>query len=81
MKELKRKHCCGEDLAFIIGRRKGNKLTPGTIYPTLKRLRMYNLVKFKQIGRKKMYHLTKKGLREYKISKKIIFALFREIVR
>ena len=79
MNEVGRRQCCGEDLAFVIGERKGNKLTPGTIYPTLKRLRQNKLLKFRQQGRKKIYYLTKKGLREYKISKRILLALFREI--
>ena len=79
MHEIKRKNCCGDDLALIIGKRKGSKLTPGTIYPTLKRLREYNLVKSKQNGRKKYYYLNKKGLREYRISKRILLALFKEI--
>lgn len=79
MNELKKRDCCGEDLACVIGKRKGNKLTPGTIYPTLKRLRNLNLVKFKQKGRKKNYFLTKRGLREYRISKRILLALFKKI--
>ncbi len=81
MNEINKKKSHGENLAIIIGERKGNKLTPGTIYPTLKRLRENNLIRFKQKGRKKIYYLTKKGLREFKISKRIISALFREILK
>ncbi|MAG47937.1 hypothetical protein CL617_04995 [archaeon] len=81
MHEIKKKQYCGEDLASIIGERKGNKLTPGTIYPTLKKLRENNLVKFNQNGRKKIYCLTKKGVKEYKISKRILNSLFKKISR
>ncbi|MEI8348401.1 MAG: PadR family transcriptional regulator, partial [Pseudomonadota bacterium] len=33
----------GDDLAKRIGKRKGSDLTPGTIYPALKRLRKQGL--------------------------------------
>lgn len=59
--ELSKKSLCGDDLAEKIGRRKGSKLTPGTIYPALKELRKEKLITYKQFGRKKMYSLTNKG--------------------
>ena len=57
--ELKQHSLCGDELAEKIGRRKGSKLTPGTIYPTLKHLRKY--VKYKKDGRKKYYSLRDEG--------------------
>ncbi len=62
--ELGRKPLCGDDLAEKIGRRKGGKLTPGTIYPALKELRESGLIYFEQFGRKKVYSLTDAGERE-----------------
>ncbi len=59
--ELKSKPLCGEDLAGKIGRRKGSKLTPGTIYPALKQLRKQKLVRYKKQGRKKIYFLRDEG--------------------
>ena len=54
----------GDELAHEIGSRKGSKLTPGTIYPALKRLKKYKLVYFRKSGRKKVYGLTKNGVQE-----------------
>ena len=62
--ELSLKELSGEDLAIKIGKRKGNQLTPGTIYPTLKKLRKMKLLKFKRFGRRKVYHLTDEGKAE-----------------
>jgi len=76
---IKKKKVCGDDIAEIIGSKKGNKLTPGTIYPALKYLRENKLIKYKQVGRKKNYTLTKKGNEEYKIIKRIFKKMFREI--
>ena len=59
--ELNTEHLCGEDLAIRIGRRKGSVLTPGTIYPALKKLYKMKLIKFKRDGRKKRYELSDSG--------------------
>jgi len=75
--ELNKGKLCGDDLAFIIGKRKFGKLTPGTIYPALKKLRKNNLIKYKQKGRKKIYSLTKKGQEEYLIIKRVIKKMLR----
>ncbi len=64
--ELGRASRCGEELAILIGKRKGTKLTPGTIYPALKRLRQLRLVTFNQEGTRKAYALTPRGKRELK---------------
>ncbi|MBU0667426.1 MAG: winged helix-turn-helix domain-containing protein [Nanoarchaeota archaeon] len=65
--ELKQKRLCGEDLAKKVGARKGVILTPGTIYPALKKLRNKKLVKYKRDGRKKNYFLTEIGEGELEI--------------
>ena len=62
--ELKRRHLSGDELSVKIGQRKGTILTPGTIYPALKKLRLNKLVKYKKDGRKKIYHLTELGEKE-----------------
>ena len=56
----------GDELARIIGERKSSTLTPGTIYPALKRLRRQKLVSYRRIGRKKVYSLTDLGKKELK---------------
>jgi len=56
----------GDELARIIGERRSGTLTPGTIYPALKRLRRQKLVSYRRIGRKKVYSLTDLGKSELK---------------
>jgi len=75
--ELKKKALCGDELAGRIGKRKGSKLTPGTIYPALKKLRNKKLIRLKQCGRKKNYYLTKKGEKELKLMYKLFNKLFK----
>ena len=79
--ELSRKRLCGDELANLIGERKTTKLTPGTIYPALKKLRENKLIKMKQKGRKKIYFLTKKGEKEYKLAKKIILKMIKGVIK
>ncbi|MFH0870243.1 MAG: PadR family transcriptional regulator [archaeon] len=62
--ELNLSSLCGDELSKRMGRRKGNSLTPGTIYPALKRLRKRKLISYKRDGRKKMYVLTREGKSE-----------------
>ena len=64
--ELGRKSSSGDNLAKIIGERRGVVLTPGTIYPALKRLRRQKLIIYTRNGRKKVYILTDAGKAELK---------------
>ena len=66
--ELSLKPLAGEDLAKKIGKRKGTVLTPGTIYPALKKLKENKLVRFEKQGRRKVYVLTNKGVSELEVS-------------
>jgi DNA-binding PadR family transcriptional regulator len=79
--ELRGKKLCGDELAQIIGKKKGSKLTPGTIYPALKFLRRKKLIKHKKIGRKKIYNLTENGEEEYEIFKKNFKKIFNQIFK
>src|SRR4030065_2711296 len=56
--ELSLKNLCGDELSSKIGERKNRSLTPGTIYPALKRLRRKKLLVYRRRGRKKVYFLT-----------------------
>ncbi|MEA3378173.1 MAG: PadR family transcriptional regulator [Nanoarchaeota archaeon] len=79
--ELRKKGLCGDELAKIIGKKKGSKLTPGTIYPALKYLRRKKLVSRKKNGRKKVYKLTEEGKKEYKIFRKNFLKMFKDIFK
>ena len=78
--ELQREELCGDDLARIIGQKKGSKLTPGTIYPALKFLRRKKLIHQKRDGRKKLYALTPMGTEEYRLFRKNFKKIFRGLL-
>lgn len=75
--ELSSRKLYGEQLAERIGKRKGTTLTPGTIYPALKRLRAEKLVTFSQDGRKKIYHLSPSGKKELRVLYRIFGRYFK----
>ncbi len=58
---LAKKPMFGDEIATEIGRMKGGKPTPGTIYPALKQLKKTGAVDSKKEGRKTIYTLTEKG--------------------
>jgi DNA-binding PadR family transcriptional regulator len=58
---LTKKSMFGDEIATEIGRMKGGKPTPGTIYPALKQLKKSGAITSKKEGRKVIYSLTNKG--------------------
>ena len=58
---LSKKPMYGQELAEEIGKRRGTKPNPGTIYPALRELKRRGLVELKREGRITNYHLTEKG--------------------
>jgi len=73
--ELDDKPSSGDELALAIGERRNTVLTPGTIYPALKRLRRQKLIFYRRNGRKKVYVLTDLGKKELK-ALYVVFADF-----
>lgn len=63
---LSKKPMHGQELAEEIGRRKGVKPSPGTIYPALKALKEDGLIEEKREGKVITYSLTKEGKEGYK---------------
>ena len=51
----------GQQIAEEIGKRRGNKPNPGTIYPALKDLQKRKLIISRKEGIKTIYHITEKG--------------------
>lgn len=74
--ELSHGELSGDELALRIGKRKGSILTPGTIYPALKRLKKKKLLFYRREGRKKYYSLTIIGKKELMRLYKIFGACF-----
>ncbi len=58
---LSKKPMHGQQIADEIGRRKGCRPSPGTIYPALKGLKESGLVDEKKKGKTIVYHLTDDG--------------------
>jgi PadR family transcriptional regulator, regulatory protein PadR len=51
----------GQELAAEIGKRRGDKPNPGTIYPALKDLAARGMIKAHVEGRNNVYELTPQG--------------------
>lgn len=63
----------GSEIALELEKRKGNKPSPGTIYPALKYLKDKGLL---DITKEKKYSLTKKGKDELDTHLKTFFSTF-----
>ena len=64
---LQKKPMYGDEIALELGKMKGGKPTPGTIYPALKQLKEKGQITSRKEGRKVIYSLTgegKKGVKE-----------------
>jgi DNA-binding PadR family transcriptional regulator len=59
--QLTKRPMHGDEIAVEIGKMKGIKPTPGTIYPALKQLRNTGTVSTEKKGRKIIYSLTELG--------------------
>ena len=60
---LLRRDMYGQEIAEEMGRRRGAKPNPGTLYPALKDLAEKGLIVARQEGRRKVYSLTEEGRR------------------
>lgn len=58
---LSKRPMYGQELATEIGKRRGDKPNPGTIYPALKELASRRLIEASPRGRNSVYELTKLG--------------------
>jgi DNA-binding PadR family transcriptional regulator len=58
---LSKRDMYGQELAKEIGKRKGTKPNPGTIYPALRELKKKGLIELKKEGRITNYRITEKG--------------------
>lgn len=66
---LSKKPMHGQELAGEIGKRKGDRPSPGTIYPALKGLKSARLIEERKSGKTITYRLTPLGSRVLKASK------------
>ena len=73
---ISKKSMTGAEVTAELERRKGNKPSPGTIYPALKELSKKGMI---ASGKGKSYSLTKKGRKELKDELKTFFNTFCDI--
>ena len=67
---LSKKAMHGQEIAEELEKRKGDKPSPGTIYPALKMLNKEGLLKEKKSGKTIIYSLTPVGRRVLDVAKK-----------
>jgi PadR family transcriptional regulator PadR len=60
----------GQELADEIAKRKGEKPSPGTIYPAIKNLREMGFIAEEKEGKTIVYTLTQRGKNALKIAKR-----------
>ena len=69
----------GQELAEEIGRRKGDRPSPGTIYPALKALKKSGLIREKKEGKSIVYELTEDGKRGLGAAKRHFCKVFMDV--
>lgn len=69
----------GQDLATEIAKRKGEKPSPGTIYPALKKLREMEFIEEEKQGKTIVYSLTPKGREALKVAKRKFIRTFVDV--
>ena len=67
---LSKKSMHGQDISNEIAKRKGEKPSPGTIYPALKSLKDSGFLDEQKEGKIIIYTLTKKGKKALEIAKR-----------
>jgi DNA-binding PadR family transcriptional regulator len=71
----------GQEIAKEIEKMRGNKPSPGTIYPALKELRKKKLVEMVRKGRNTTYTLSDKGVKGLKKACEYFCKAFGEIFK
>ncbi len=76
---LSKKPMNGQEIAREIENRKGDKPSPGTIYPALKSLKKEGLIKEQKQGKSIQYALTEEGKEGFKEAKEYFCRTFMDI--
>ena len=70
----------GKEIADEMEKRKGERPSPGTIYPALKALKKAGLIHEEKIGKTIVYSLTDKGKKTFKTAKQRFVRTFTDIL-
>ncbi len=77
---LSKKQMHGQELTEELGKRKGDKPSPGTIYPALRTLKESRLIKEIKSNKTITYKLTPEGRRVLGIAKKRFCMIFTGVI-
>ncbi len=70
----------GQEIADELEKRKGERPSPGTIYPALKMMKELELIKEIKKGKTVVYSLTDEGKQVYKTAKQRFIRTFVDIL-
>lgn len=73
---ISKKPMSGEEIRVEIEKRRGQKPSPGTIYPVLKVLNENGWIQSKEHGKEKIYSLTNEGKKELKGATRRFISIF-----
>lgn len=76
---LSKKSMHGQEIALELEKRKGDKPSPGTIYPALKQLKENGWIKEKKEGKTISYSLTQEGKRIYEEARNQFCHTFKDV--
>jgi len=76
---IEKKPMHGQEIADELEKRRGERPSPGTIYPALKALKEAGFVKEKKKGKTICYTITAKGKEVLKVSKERFCRTFTEV--
>ncbi len=76
---LSKKSMHGQEIALELEKRKGEKPSPGTIYPALKHLKNEKLISENKEGKNIYYSLTKEGKDALKVAKIKFCTIFKDV--
>ena len=77
---LSKKSMHGQEIAKELEKRKGDRPSPGTIYPALKSLREQGLIAEKKEGKTISYTITSDGKRVLENAKKQFCRIFMDVI-
>lgn len=78
---LSKKSMHGQEIADEIGKRKGARPSPGTIYPALKMLKSHGLIEERREGKTVVYNLTEEGREGLKHAKMHFMSVFKDVMK
>jgi DNA-binding PadR family transcriptional regulator len=78
---LSQKSLYGSQIAEEIGRRRGDRPNPGTLYPALKELYKKGIINFENAGNRKLYFLTDTGISALNNCRNWFMQAFGDILR